>query len=466
MKKNDKINLNIERVSESGDGIGYAPDGKVIFCAGALPGERVNALIIKVTERYYIAKLLSIDEDTQSGVRITPPCSVYNRCGGCVLGHVSYEGQLAVKEAHVHDCIKRIGGIDGYEAERILPSPDTLFYRNKSIYQFDAHSNTTSKSGFYRRNSHDIVDCSSCVISDKKAEQVRACFSQIALERGISFYSESKGDGLLRRIMVRTSLSQNTAMVVIVINGATVPHLDEVCKELTALCPFVKSIYINVNRDRNNTVMGKDFRLVYGELYLEDSIGPAKFKISPQSFFQVNPNQTVRLYEKAFEYANIKDGEHLLDLFCGIGTIGIYFASRCAEKSISLGSLLGIEYTPEAIEDAKVNASLNGNSLASISSFVAGDAEKTLAEISSSGKLQKPDIVVLDPPRKGCTAPLLKAVAACSPSRIVYVSCNPATLARDLKELSALGYKTKKVCPMDMFPNTEHVETVALLGRE
>ena len=465
MKKNEVIKLNIERVSEGGDGIGYAPDGKVVFCAGALPGETAECLIIKTTERYCIGKLLSVDEESRSSSRVAPSCEVYSRCGGCVLGHVSYDYQLTIKESHVHDCIARIGGIGEYTRDAILASPEKTFYRNKSVYQFAPEKKTGALScGFYRRNSHDIIDCSGCVISDSRAERVRTAFTELAVRFGISVYDEESGKGLLRRIMVRTSLFEGTAMVVIVINGRTLPNIDEILSGLLKECPFVSSVYINVNCDRNNTVMGKDFQLVYGAGYLADRIGGALFKISPQSFFQVNPGQTVRLYEKAFEYAGICGGESLLDLFCGIGTIGIYFAVRAREQGVSLARLTGIEYTPQAVEDAAANAALNG--VSEISTFFAGDAEEVLGEIAGDVKKNAPDVIVVDPPRKGLTAPLIESVVSCRPKRVVYVSCNPATLARDLKQFKTLGYKTERVCPVDMFPMTEHVETVALLCRE
>ena len=473
IKKNDIIIIDIDTVTENGDGIGRAEDGKVVFCFGALPDETVSCRIIKVTSGYYIGKLQEIIKHSERSGRIEPSCDVFYKCGGCVFCHADYNAQLEFKVSHVHDCINRIGGISDYEKEPVMPSPLTEHYRNKSIYQFaenDFKGDSEAENGkllcgFYRRNSHDVVSCDNCIIEDSVAKKIREAFCKTAEAFNYTAYNEDTDRGLLKRLMVRTSLKNRNAVAVAVINGEKLPREKEFTESLVKACGHkLCGFYVNVHKIRNNNVMTDDFRLIYGDAVLKDNIGPAEFNISPQSFYQVNPLQTERLYEKAFEYAALKDGEALVDLFCGIGTIGIYFAKRATEQGIKLRSLLGIEYTERAVKDAAVNAELNG--VSDISNFLAGDAEKVLGKIAEEVEKSKPDVMVVDPPRKGLTENLIKSVAFCKPSRVVYVSCNPATLARDLKVFEAEGYKTEKVCAVDMFPGSGHCETVVLLSRQ
>lgn len=494
LSKNSIISAEIERVSENGDGIGSAPDGKVIFCFGALPGETAEMIVIKVSKSYYIGKLLRVAEGTWSPLRSEPGCDVYARCGGCVLRHAAYSLQLELKEKYVHDCLKRIGGISDYIAEPIIPSEETEHYRNKSMYHFSGchgkdggsdGKNIKLECGFFRRNSHEVVDCGDCLEEDRLAALVRRSFLKIAIEFGFDAYDEQTGDGLLRNLMIRTSHSRGEAMAVIVINGDLLPYGGQVAAKLTSVCPFLVSIYVNINKSRFNNILGDKFVLLSGEPYLEDSIGDAEFMISPQSFFQVNPLQTLRLYEKAFELAEPKEGDVILDIYCGIGTIGIFFADKCRRIGAKLGGLLGIEYTVQAIRDARLNAERNG--VLENAVFIAGDASRVLpslcgpyqgddsgftddikaATLECARELCKSsDIIILDPPRKGCGEALIRAAAVCSPEKIVYVSCNPATLARDVKLFVELGYEVRKVCPVDMFPNAGHVETVVLMSKK
>lgn len=465
MKKNDIVQVKIESVSESGDGIGRAPDGRVVFCFGALPGETAEVLIIKVSKNYYVGKLREILPETRSPQRREADCDVYTRCGGCAFRHASYAFQLETKEKYVHDCLQRIGGITEYERQAILPSPETVNYRNKSVYQF-AEKEGELLCGFYRRNSHDIVDCSGCMVEDPRAGRVRATFLRLAKAAGLTAYDENTGSGLLRNLMVRTSYTREEAMLVIVINGECLPDAARLIDALTSECPFIVSVYINIHKQRSNAVTGERFVLLYGKEQLEDAIGDAQFLVSPQSFYQVNPSQTVRLYQKAAEFADLQEGETLLDLYCGIGTIGIFIVTECKKRGISPGGLLGIEYTEQAVCDARRNAERNG--ISENTFFLAGDAPRVLKalcekEDEKSALCKSPDVVILDPPRKGCDEELIEAVAACAPSRIVYVSCNPATLARDAKRFASLGFRVEKVCPADMFPNCGHIESVVCL---
>ena len=470
MQKNDILEIDIERISEDGNGIGHIPgDGRIIFCKGALPGEKISAQIIKITKSYAAARTCSILSESPD--RIKPDCEFFGKCGGCSFRHYDYTAQLKAKEQHVRDCIERIGGFSHavntspIEYLPIVGMDKPENYRNKAIFPFGTDKYGRITCGFYRKNSHDIIEITNCRLENKYAESIRTAVLQFARKFKLSAYCERTGKGLLRSIMIRTSHTENNAMAVIIATRE-LPHTDELVSFVTSHCPFISSLYLNLNKSSSNTIMGSEFIHLFGKTMLRDSILGTKFDISPMSFYQVNPTQTEKLYSAAISFAEINGGENVLDIYCGIGTIGLCLANHVQKKGAPLSSLTGIEYIARAIEDAKHNAEING---IENTYFYAGDAGEVLADLtknSSANKIPRNyDLVILDPPRKGCDEKLLDTAVSVSPEKIVYVSCNPATLARDLKYLAEKGYAPKKVQAVDMFPYTGHVETVVLMSR-
>ena len=463
MQKNDIFEIDITGITEDGDGIGRIPgDGRVVFCKGALADEKILAQIVKVTKDYAVAKVNEIL--VPSPDRITPDCVHSGKCGGCSFRHCDYKAQLRTKDQYVRDCIKRIGGFtdsDNIEFLPIVGMEHPYNYRNKAIFPFATDSDGKIISGFYRKNSHSVIDIADCKIENPMASKIRVAVTDFASKYNLTAYNEETGKGLIRNLMVRTSRSHNEAMAVLIINADKLPHAEEFVSFLTEKCPFVKSIYININTGSGNKVQGDKYILIHGAETLRDSILDTWFDISPMSFYQVNPEQTEKLYSAVTDFADIKGGENVLDIYCGIGTIGLCVANSAKKNGTPLKSLIGIEYIRKAVDDAFHNATLNNIENAK---FYDGDAGKVLSDLSESGKLaDNYDIVILDPPRKGCDKKLLDTAVSVNPDRIVYVSCNPATLARDLKILRELGYEPKKVQPVDMFPFAGHVETVCLL---
>ncbi len=467
LKKGDRVAVHFSDVTMEGVGVGTAvshEDSRKVFCFGAREGETAEVKVIKSASSYLVAR-------TDGGVS-SPVCGSFPACGGCSLLHFTYEESLKIKEKFVAGCLSRIAHLEegSFEFEPIVPSPETLAFRNKNIYRF-IRTEKGIECGFYRRNSHDTVVTPLCATENASSRKVRESFSKIATEAGLSLYDESTGRGLLRSLMVRVSSFTGEACVCVCINGEKLPRASEIARKIEAECGFPVSFSVNVNRDRTNTVFSDDFRHIYGPPVIKDRIGDAIFEISPASFFQVNPSATVKLYEKAFEYAFSDENENagaggvLLDLYCGIGTIGIFFA----KKLPSLGGLIGIEWTPQAVENARRNAALNGISCKS--EFFAGDAQQVLESIkktegtNAAQMLEAVKTVVVDPPRKGLGDEIPAMLSNLNAERIVYVSCNPATLARDLERFTALGWRTVKVCPVDMFPFAGHVETVVLMSR-
>lgn len=466
MQKNDIFEINITSITEDGDGIGRIPgDGRVVFCKGALPGEKISAQIIKVTKDYAVAKVTEILE--KSPDRITPDCIQAGKCGGCSFRHCNYTAQLRIKEQYVRDCIERIGGFaenSQIEYFPIIGMENPYNYRNKAIFPFSTDRDGNIISGFYRKNSHTVIEIDNCKIENPMASQIRIAVNDFATEYKLTAYNEETGKGLIRNLMVRTSRSQNEAIAVLVINGDTLPHADEFVSFLTDRCPFVCSVFININKIYGNKVSGDKYIHLYGKEKLRDSILGTWFDISPMSFYQVNPEQTDRLYSAVRDFADLRGSENILDIYCGIGTIGLCIANNAQKSGNPIKSLTGIEYIRQAIIDAEHNATLNSITNAT---FYDGDAGKVLADLSEKGSLaDNYDLVILDPPRKGCDKQLLDTAVSVNPEKIIYVSCNAATLARDLKYLREIGYEPQKVQPVDMFPYTGHVETVALLRRQ
>ena len=451
VQKNDICRITARSLSVDGHGVG-SESGFTVFCPGLLPGETARVLIIKTFSSYAIGKLLEITDPSPD--RISPLCPSYTKCGGCHLSHMRYGAQLRYKQRQVEDCLFRIGKINGFTMDPILPCPTADHYRGKAQYRFgweDGHI----VCGFYREHSHRLVPVSQCRVEAVGTEAIRRTLCALAEEFSYTLYEEATCQGLLRSLLIRTSHMTGKAMVVLVINAQALPLEEAFTKKLTAACPEICSLYVSSNTRPGNTVLGQSFRKLWGEDTLTDAIGEARFHISPGAFYQVNVSQVQRLYETAAEFSGVNPETTLLDLYCGVGTIGIFIA-----KSRGVKKLYGIDYVETAIADARRNAAFNG-----LTDYVykSGDAGKILAE---DGPGFAPEVIIVDPPRKGCDRKALERIAALSPERIVYVSCNPATLARDAAILKELGYRCDRVRPVDMFPETGHVETVVLMWKE
>lgn len=441
MKKNDIFEIEITGVTDEGDGVGRA-EGMAVFVPYALVGERVRVLIIKVLKNYAAGKLLDII--TPSPNRIKSRCEYFYQCGGCRFWNVEYSQELEYKRQKVEDCLRRIGKIE-VEVPKTIGCQEEWGYRNKGQFPVSCGG-----IGIYAQHSHRVIDIDRCIIQDSTNPHVLKCVRKWMEEFGITPYNEETGIGCVRHIYTRCG--EGGRMVCIVTNGPELPYGQELVKYLRENIEELTGVLQNVNDKKTNVVLGKRFRTLWGQDFIIDSLGDCKFKISPSSFYQVNKKQTEVLYGVAEEFANLSGKEVVWDLYCGIGTIGQFMANK-AKK------IVGIEVVPEAIENAKENAKLNGIENAE---YYCSTAEALAPKL----KGQRPDVVILDPPRKGCEESLLKTVARTGAERIVYVSCKPSTLARDLRILETLGYKTTKVQPVDLFPRTHHVESVALLLKD
>ncbi|MBR7795467.1 23S rRNA (uracil(1939)-C(5))-methyltransferase RlmD [Agaribacter marinus] len=450
VKKNQTITLTFEDLTHEGNGVGKI-DGYPLFVPYGLPGEEAEVKVVKVNKNFGFGKLVEVRQ--ASSERVEPPCDVYYKCGGCQLQHMSYAMQLDMKQNQVKNVMRKIAHMEQVPVHPTIGMKDPWRYRNKvQIPVGDKHGELIT--GFYQKRSHQIIDdMDTCVIQDDSNDRLVEAVRRIADRLGIKAYDEKQNRGVLRHIMVRTGRETNDAMIVIVTRTEKLPYQDKLIKELTETYPHIKSIVHNVNSQRTNVILGKKTKVIWGETYIYDTIGDIRFAISAKSFYQVNPPQTKVLYDKALEYAKLGANDIVVDAYCGIGTISLFLAQQ-AKK------VYGIEVVPEAISDAKMNAKLNG---ITNTEFVVGEAEKIMPWWKAQGL--RPDVIVVDPPRKGCEVEFLQAMIEMEPKRIVYVSCNPSTLARDLKILDEGGYETKEVQPVDMFPQTNHVETVALLTR-
>ncbi len=449
VEKNKNYVIDITGMTHEGQGVGRV-EGFTVFVDGALEGEQVEIKIVKVNKNFSFGKLLNILRPF--GSRIEPFCGAFKHCGGCSLQHLDYPGQLEYKTRLVKDNLKRIGKLDDVIVHNTIGMKEPLNYRNKAQFPV-ASQNGAVITGFYAKRTHEVIDSAECGIQDKVSDSLRKMVREFAEEKKISVYDEKTGKGLLRHIMTRVGFKTGEVMVVIVINGNELPFAGELADRLIAGAPEVKSIFININKGDTNVILGSKNVKISGSDTITDYIGKYKFHISPLSFFQVNPVQTEVLYGKALEYAGLTGKENVFDLYCGIGTISL-FLSQKARK------VYGVEVVEDAVRDARRNAEINGVDNVE---FIAGEAEKVIPDMYGRGV--KADVVVVDPPRKGCDEALLKTLADMEPKRIVYVSCNPATLARDLKYLGGRGYKTVEAQPVDMFPWTTHVEAVILLQR-
>ena len=446
LKKNDRINLNIESCSSNGSGVGHY-EGMAVFVPATAVGDEITAHILKVKKTYAFAKVESVI--TPSPERIEAECPVYLKCGGCVFSHMNYKAEAELKAAHVAECFRRIGGIDP-EFEPVIAADTDKRYRNKAQFPV-AFDNGEIKMGFYSSHSHRVIHCPDCLLQPENFEKILAVFSKYIKENGVTVYDETAHKGLLRHVYLRKGTKSGEIMVCAVINGNKLPNEDKLVSALTEAEPSIRSILINVNKEKTNVILGKTCRTLWGEDYITDILCGLTFRISPLSFYQVNRNQAEKLYNKAAEYADLSGNETVFDLYCGAGTIGLSMASKAKE-------IIGVEIVPEAIEDAKLNMQINGITNAR---FLCGDAAEAAETLKNEGI--QPDVIILDPPRKGCSPDMINTAAQMQPKRIVYVSCDPATLARDCRIFADLGYTAVKATPVDMFPRTGHIECVCLL---
>lgn len=454
LKKNETVRLQIEDLDSQGLGIGHS-DGVAVFVKDTVIGDEIEAVITKVKKTYAYGRVKQIL--VQSPDRVTPRCEVARQCGGCQLQMMNYEAQLRFKQSRVKNALERIGGFWGIQAEPVIGMDEPWNYRNKAQYPVGTDRRGVLVCGFYAGRTHAIVplpEKDGCVISASCDNAVLSAVTEHMERYHIPAYREEEHAGLVRHVLIRTARSTGQIMVCLIINGSGIPGEAELVRALLQI-PGMTCIALNRNTDRTNVILGNETRILSGNGYIEENIGPVRYRISVRSFFQVNPVQTEKLYAAALEYASPTGDETVLDLYCGTGTISLFLAQK-AKK------VYGIEIIEEAVENARINAQENGFSNVE---FFAGQAETVLPDLYRQGKLQA-DVIVVDPPRKGCERAVLDVMLLMAPRRIVYVSCDPATLARDLSILcSADGYHIEKVQPVDMFPHTSHVETVVLLTK-
>lgn len=450
MKKDELFTVKIEDMTNEGAGIGKV-DGFPLFIKDAMIGDLVEAKIMKAKKSYAYARLMKVLEPSKD--RVKPPCPVARQCGGCQIQEMSYEAQLRFKERKVKNHLKRIGGFESIELEPIIGAERPFRYRNKAQFPIGRNKEGRLVAGFYAGRTHSIIENRDCLLGVEENREILDVVLGWMEENKVEPYNESTGQGLVRHCLIRKGFKTGELMVCLIINGRKIPKLSGLVERLTKI-KGMTSITLNVNCERTNVILGKELIPVWGRNYIEDFIGGIKYQISPLSFFQVNPEQTEKLYGKALEYADLTGNEIVWDLYCGIGTISLFLAQK-AKK------VYGVEIIPAAIEDARNNARLNGIENAE---FFVGKAEEVVPEKYREESIRA-DVVVLDPPRKGCEEELLKTIVKMAPEKIVYVSCDSATLARDLKELCERGYEVVKGGTVDMFAGTGHVETVALLTR-
>lgn len=451
MNKNDRITITISSMSSQGLGIGRAADNTAVFVPGAAIGDKVEVIIVKVLKNYCFGKIVDFIE--QSPDRIEPNCDAFSRCGGCCYRHISYDAELSIKQKRVSDAVCRIGKIAA-PINPIIGADKRDRYRNKAQFPIALDKNGNAVCGFYALHSHRIVPCTDCMLQPPEFDGILRFLLKFTDDNRIPIYDETADKGILRHIYLRRT-ADGDVMVCLVINADRLPK--EIEKSLVkGLCdgfPEVKTVVLNINKRKTGVILGDKNRVLFGDGYLTDTLCSIKIKISPLSFYQVNRDMAEKLYTVAAEYAQVH-GKTVLDLYCGAGAIGLSMAKTARE-------IIGVEIVPSAVKDARHNAEINGIENAR---FICADAAAAAKQLSAEGI--RPDVVILDPPRKGADGSLIHTIAEdFAPQRVVYVSCDPATLARDLAVFEALGYKTEKVQPVDMFPSTAHVETVVLMTR-
>ncbi|XZK30322.1 23S rRNA (uracil(1939)-C(5))-methyltransferase RlmD [Clostridium perfringens] len=451
VEKNKEYIFDIISQGYEGEGIAKIDNKYPIFIEGALKGEKVKVRIVKVNKNFAYGKLMEVLEASEE--RVNPPCAIYKRCGGCKIQHASYKAQLDFKWDRVKDCVSKIGKLDPSIVKYPLGMEEPWRYRNKVQLPIGL-INGEVKIGFFAPRSHYIIDMESCLIQDEIGDKVVKLTREWIEKFNIRPYNvdgEYDEKGIVRHIMIRRGFTTNEVMVVLVTNGEKLPHKEEFVDLMVKNIPGIKSIIQNINSKKTNVILGLESKTLWGEDTISDYIGDFRFNISPLSFFQVNPTQTEVLYGKALEYANLTGNEEVFDAYCGTGTITL-FLSQKAKK------VYGVEIIPQAIDNAWINA--KENKVENVEFFV-GESEVVIPDLINKGV--KADVVVVDPPRKGCDKKLLDAITNIDAKKIVYVSCDPSTLGRDLKVLEENGYKTLEVQPVDMFPNTAHIENVAKL---
>ena len=449
VKQGDNITMQITGLGSSGEGVGKY-EGFTVFVKGALPEEEVSVKIALVKKSYAVGTLVEVVRS--SAERVEPVCHVYKECGGCQLQHLSYKGQLACKRQQVQDALGRIGHLE-VEVLPVLGAGDPWNYRNKMQFPAAMNAEGVLNIGCYATATHSVVDTEACLISKEANNAIMKTVRTWMKHYNISAYDEKTGKGIVRHIMGRVGVHSGEVMAVIITSGYDLPHRAVLVEWLKRYVPGLVSVVQNINKKQTNVVMGAKSRVLYGAESIKDSLGSLSFNISAQSFFQVNSEQAEKLYNKALEFAALTGNETVVDVYCGTGTISLYLA-RHAKK------VYGIEIVAPAIENAKKNAEENKCANAE---FMCGDAAVELPKLLAGGV--RPDVVVVDPPRAGCEQKVLAAICEVQPERVVYVSCNPASLARDLAFMEQHGYKALLAQPVDMFPMTSHVECVTLLTR-
>ncbi|MBE1556015.1 23S rRNA (uracil(1939)-C(5))-methyltransferase RlmD [Sporosarcina limicola] len=445
--RNECLTVFVEDLTHDGSGVAKV-EGYPLFIPGALPGEEVKIQVGKTLKNYGFARLLNVIKASPD--RVKPPCHVFSECGGCQMQHLSYEAQLVQKRKTVRDALDRIGKLPDVPVHPVKGMANPWRYRNKSQIPFGERDGEVV-SGFYKSRTHDIVDTDVCLIQSHEADDLMTMLKYELHALGIDAYDEKTHLGMLRHLIVRKGHATGELMVILVTRKKKFTQQDEAIKLIKRFAPDVTSIMQNVNTEKTNVIFGDETILLYGKPVIVDSIGNIDFEISARSFYQVNPVQTEVLYRQALDYAQLTGSETVIDAYCGIGTISLFIAQKAKE-------VYGVEIVPQAIEDAKRNAELNG---ITNTYFEAGAAEVVIPKWYKDGK--RFDVLVVDPPRKGCDEELLKTILEYKPKRVVYVSCNPATLARDLRILEDGGYRTQEVQPVDMFPHSSHVECCAFL---
>jgi 23S rRNA (uracil1939-C5)-methyltransferase len=462
IKKNDQFDIFIEDMTEEGEGVGKV-DGFTLFVKGAVIGDQARVKVMKTKKTYGYARLMEVL--VPSPDRVEPVCPVAGPCGGCQLQALSYERQLAFKEEKVRNQLKRIGGFENPPVLPAIGMEHPFGYRNKAQFPMGRNKEGRIITGFYAGRTHSIIETPRCYLGSPVNEEILDIIIRWMEEFHVQPYDEEGHRGLVRHVLIRTGekiaadeLPSQVAdarqlMVCLIINGKKLPHSEELVKRLQAV-PGMTSISYNINTERTNVILGKEVRHLFGNGYITDTIGDIRYRISPQSFYQVNPEQTAKLYGTALEYAGLTGDEIVWDLYCGTGTITLFLAQRAKE-------VRGVEIVPAAIEDANANAAANGITNAR---FYVGKAEEILPQVYEKERVRA-DVIVVDPPRKGCDQTLLDTILEMEPDRVVYVSCGPATLARDLKILCEEKYDLVKVQPVDMFAQTVGIENVALLTK-
>ena len=462
MNKNDIVTVEITDIGVSGEGIGHV-DGYTLFIKDAVIGDVVEAKVMKAKKNYGYARLMKVI--TPSEYRVEPKCAFARRCGGCQIQEMSYDRQLVFKDQKIRGNLERIGGFTKDQIDTVMQPvvgmEHPFGYRNKAQFPFGTDKEGNPITGFYAGRTHDIIANTDCALGVEQNKEILEIILQYMRENKIKSYDEKTGKGLIRHALIRYGFKTKEIMVCLVVNGKKLPKAERLIEKLIQI-EGMTSITISPNTRRDNIIMGDSYEILWGQGYITDYIGNVKYQISPLSFYQVNPVQTEKLYGLALEYADLKGDETVWDLYCGIGTISLFLAQKAKQ-------VYGVEIVPQAIDDAKENAKINQIDNAE---FFVGKAEEVLPEYYAdyarehNGETAHADVIVVDPPRKGCDETLLETIVKMQPEKVVYVSCDSATLARDLKYLCANGYEIKVCRGVDQFPQSVHVETVVLLSHK